>query len=100
MHRRQFLQAGGGLVAATVLGRRASGAQSGNGSDSLEPLGSVEVAGATDCTVQGEFAYIAADDGVAVVDISQPDSPTVVAERRDIETGTGAPFRDVLDCWV
>lgn len=99
MHRRQFLQAGGGVVAATVLGRRASGAQSGE-TDSLAPLGSVEVSGATDCTVQDEFAYIAADDGVAVVDISQPESPTVVAERRDIETPSGAPFQDVLDCWV
>ncbi|WP_336325444.1 LVIVD repeat-containing protein [Halovenus sp. HT40] len=100
MHRRRFLQAGGGVVAVTVLGSPASGAQSGDDATSLAPLGSVEVSGATDCTVQEEFAYIAADDGVAVVDISQPESPTVVAERRDIETGTGAPFQDVLDCWV
>lgn len=100
MHRRQFLQAGGGVIAATVLGGCASGAQPQDASGSLVPLGSVELSGATDCTVQGEFAYVAADDGVAVVDIAQPESPTVVAERRNIETGTGAPFRDLLDCWV
>jgi len=99
MHRRQFLRASGGIVATTALTGLASGNQSGDSSE-FGPLGSVEISGATDCTVQDEFAYVAADDGFAIVDISAPESPTVVAEKRGIETGTGRPLLDILDCWV
>lgn len=100
MYRRQFVQACGRIVAATALTSAASGDQSEDSSESFGPLGSVGVPGATDCAVQAEFAYIAADDGFAVVDISQPDSPTIVAERRDIETESGEQLLDILDCWV
>jgi hypothetical protein len=99
MYRRQFLQAGGGIVATTVLAGGGA-AQSGDRSGSFEPLGSVGVAGATDCTVQGEFAYIAATDGFAVVDIAHPESPTIAAERRNIETRDGQQLLDILDCWA
>lgn len=100
MHRREFLRAGGGVVAATVLASGTAAAQAGDGSESFGPLGSVEVTGATDCAVQGSFAYVAADDGFAVVDISRPDSPTIAAERRDIEAESGEQLRDILDCWA
>lgn len=96
MRRRAFL--GAGTVALSSLSvATASASQSERG---FEPLGAVDVPGATDAVARDEFAYVAVGDGFAVVDISDPTSPTVVAERRDIETGTAEPFERVLDLWV
>lgn len=57
------------------------------------PLGGVEIDGATEAVVSadGTTAYVAAGDGYAVVDLSTPGEPTVVAERRGITVG-----RDLL----
>jgi hypothetical protein len=98
MKRRDLLQVGGGILATAVLAGGAGATQT--TAERLEPLGSVDIPGATDCTVQGEFAYVAADDGFAVVDISEPAAPEIVAERRDIDTGAGQQVADLLDCWV
>lgn len=98
MNRRRFLQVSGGTVGASLLARTVSGAQNGQ-AEPFGPLSSVEISGATDGTVQGEFAYVAADDGFVVVDISTPESPTIVAERRAIPTPTEEPFVGLLDCW-
>jgi hypothetical protein len=96
MHRREFL---GTSVSALALGvGSASAGQS--ASAAFGPLGSVDIPGATDAVAQDDFAYVAVGDGFAVVDISTPSNPFVVAERRDIETGTADPFEGVLDLWV
>lgn len=50
------------------------------------PLGRVDVPGATEAVVSADSstAYVAATTGYAVVDISTPAEPTVLAERRDL----------------
>jgi hypothetical protein len=50
------------------------------------PLGRVEVPGATETVVSadGSTAYVAASTGYAIVDLSSPAAPTVLAERRDL----------------
>ncbi len=98
MHRRAFLRASTGTLASLTLGV-AGATQSADGS-AFGPLGSVEIPAARDAVVQGEFAYVAVDEGFVVVDISEPATPTIVAERRNIDTGTSETFRKVLDLWV
>jgi hypothetical protein len=105
MHRRRFLRTGAGLIGAGLLG---SGLSAGRGSgrtqegdgQPFEPLGSVDVPGAAEAVVHDDgFVYVATGDGFAVVDISAPASPEVVAERRGIETGTDQPFAVAWDLW-
>lgn len=70
-------------------------------SDGYEPLGSVGVEGATEAVVgdAGRTAYVAATTGYAVVDLSDPTRPAVVADRRglpaDREDGPLAGIHDV-----
>lgn len=102
MQRRTFLRTGVGLVGTgLVAGKSAADGQSGE-DQPFEPVGSVDVPGATEAVVHrdDEFVYVAVDDGFAVVDISDPESPSVVAQRREIETGTDAPFRQAWDLWT
>lgn len=51
------------------------------------PLGQVAVTDATEAVVSadGSTAYVAATTGYAIVDISTPSEPTVLAERRDLQ---------------
>ncbi len=98
MYRRAFLGASTGALASLTLG--VAGASQSGSDSAFGPVGSVEIPAARDAVVQGEFAYVAVDEGFAVVDISKPATPTVVAERRDIETGTPETFQKVLDLWV
>ncbi|MXR51257.1 hypothetical protein GRX03_06520 [Halovenus sp. WSH3] len=98
MNRRRFLTASAGFVAGGVAAGVTAGQTDGQ-PDPFEPAGSVDISGATDATVQGEFAYVAVGTGFAVVDVSTPDAPTVVAERRSIPNPTGKPFVGALDCW-
>lgn len=51
-----------------------------------EPLGRVDVAGAAEAVLSedGHVAYVAATTGYAIVDVSDPRHPTVLAERRDL----------------
>ena len=101
MDRRTFLQAGVGIVGTALVAGKIAGTRQGSDTQSFEPLGSVDVPGAADAAVgeHDEFVYVAAEDGFAVVDITTPDSPEVVAERRDIETETDDPLGQVWDLW-
>lgn len=65
-----------------------------------EPLGSVAVEGATETvlTPDGETAFVAVGDGFAVLDLSDPANPTVVASERDVSPpGTGQTMGGVRD---
>lgn len=111
MHRRTVLRLGGTALAATGVAGRAAGHDPPGGgtdedvahtppstptgddstptvvSDGYSPLGRADVEGATEAVVadDGQTAFVAATSGYAVVDISTPESPTVVADRRDIK---------------
>ena len=50
----------------------------------FEPLGRLPLAGAKELVVDGTTAYVAATDGFATVDVSDPGDPAVLAERRDL----------------
>ena len=105
MHRRQLLRGLGTAlsVAATLetVGARDGRRGAQDETAAFEPLGSVSVPGAREAAVHhdGEIAYVAASDGFAVVDISDPGQPTVRAERRDIDTGSDRPLRAAWDLW-
>ena len=68
--------------------------------DSYEPLGRVPITGAAEAVVgNDEIAYVAATTGFAIVDVSEPAEPTILAEERDI-TVDGAPLTHLLDLTV
>jgi len=107
MHRREFLR---GVVGTTGLGTVALGTGTGGGVETAtahpgpyRPFGSVAVADATEAVpdANGEYAYVAAMDGFAVVDVRIPSDPQVVFEARDLladrETG---PLRGIQDVKV
>lgn len=100
MQRRQYLQLGGTALGAALVGGVAAG-RGQTATDTFEPLGSVDVPGAADAAVHHDdtVAYVAAEDGFAAVDISEPESPELIAQRREIETGTDRPLRLVWDLW-
>lgn len=54
--------------------------------DDLGPSGSIPVAGATEAVVDddGVHVYVAVGTGLVVVDVSDPATPSVVAERREL----------------
>ena len=103
MHRRRFLchslGIATGVAGATTRPRRV--ASSGGGAPrtlpstadttTYQPLGSVDVPGAREAVVHPErsAAYVATMDGFVEVDVGDPTTPAVVAERRDIETDAG-----------
>jgi hypothetical protein len=110
LDRRGLLRATGGVLAGTVVprwtgtaaGRREVTAAFGSTHQEekeYEPLGSVKVPGAREAAVAGETVYVATRDGFAVVDISDPGDPVVLAERRDIETNTDERLRGIWDLW-
>lgn len=108
MRRREALSllAGSALLTRPVAGHPAPVGTPGDGTprtreDTYGPVGRVEVEGATEAVVtpDGATAFVAATDGYAVVDLSSPAEPTVVAERRgllsDREDGPLAGIYDV-----
>ena len=105
MNRRTALQTLAGVATLPVVGRHvhtpARARSTNTGTEPFEPLGIVDIEGAKDAAVHhdGEVAYVAATDGFASVDISDPANPAVLAERRDIDTGEERPFRGVWDLW-
>lgn len=103
MNRRTALRTLAGVATVPVVGRRVHTPASAGSvdTDPFEPLGIVDVEGAKDAAVHhdGEVVYVAAGDGFASVDISEPADPTVLAERRDIDTEGAGPFRGVWDLW-
>lgn len=82
MHRRTALRAGVAALAGTAVLGRAGAADD----EPYAPLGSVAVEGTREVVVGdgGRTAYLATTDGYAVVDVAEPERPTVVAERRDL----------------
>ena len=100
MRRRTLLKASAGAVALPTLAGTAV-AGTGSQDESFEPLDSVEIDGARDAAVHhdGEIAYVAANDGFAVVDISDPESLEVLAERRGIDLGGSATLQTLWDIW-
>lgn len=67
-----------------------------------EPLGSVTVDGAREAVVHhgGDIAYVATGDGFAAVDITTPEDPTVVAERRSVGPDSGPDLNVIWDVWA
>jgi len=96
MRRRTLLRAGAGAVTVPFLGRTVSGQESRYG-----PTGSVDIEGAREAAVHhdGDVAYVAASDGLAAVNITEPSEPTVLAERRDIDTGSNRPLLSAWEVW-
>lgn len=94
--RRQFLRAAGGaLPAVGALSVTASAAQT-----AFEPLGSVPITDATEAVVgpESETAYVATQDGFAVVDVSDPSAPAVLERRTGLLADReGGPLREILD---
>jgi hypothetical protein len=90
-----------GATSGAVSGRTmgAAGRTDHETTDGYGPLGSVSVPGAREAAVAGEVAYVAATDGFAVVDITDPTEPSVLAERRDIETDTEQALLGIWDLW-
>ena len=112
MRRRDVLRAGGwataGLAGATSVGRAVAHPapdDAGEAADDgphatagFEPLGRLPVAGAKELVVDGDVAYVAATDGFATVDVSEPAAPTLLAERRDLLADLpGGPLEDIYD---
>ncbi len=66
-----------------------------------DPLGTVPVDGAAETVVgdDGDTAYVAATEGFAAVDVSDPAEPTVLTQRRDLEVD-GRPLTEILDLKV
>lgn len=108
MQRREVLRAIAGASAAGTVGRTgivgATGSEStaATAQNGYEPLGAVDLPGARDLATSedGTVAYVAVDDGIATVDCSNPSSPTVLAERRDLLADVeNGPLRLLWDVW-
>lgn len=76
MRRRKFLASSAALL-STLSGTAVA-------HEPFTPLGYADVGGTHDAVVEETTAYVAADDGFATVDVSEPTEPTVLAEKRDI----------------
>ena len=108
LHRRGVLVAAGAVLSSGAVGAAtgrdrprsgtAAGADDGQ-SDGYAPLGTVEVPGARETAVAGDAAYVATRDGFAVVDISDPATPEILAERRTVTTDTDQPLLGIWDLW-
>lgn len=101
MRRREFLRTGAATLGAVALAGVAADAAAHPGP--YRPLGRIALDGAAEVVVSadGETAYVAVQDGYATVDVSAPDRPAVMAERRDplADRETG-PLRNVQDVSV
>jgi len=98
--RRRVLGIVGGAVALSALSGVAT-ARSQSQPDSYAPLGSVEVDGTKEAVVEGEVAYLATTDGFATVDVADPASPSVLADRRNLLSDReNGPLRQIYDVVV
>jgi hypothetical protein len=80
MRRREALRLLGAGTALTLGGTAAA-----NGDTPFEPLGQLEIEGAKEAVVGEEgTVYLAVTDGFAVVDVSDPSSPTLRHENRSV----------------
>jgi hypothetical protein len=100
MRRRPFLRAS--AAAGAALGIPVAGCVSTgtSGADGYEPLGRVAIDGAAEAVVaDDDIVYVAATDGFATVDVSDPAEPTVLAEERGLGVD-GRPVLEILDVKV
>jgi hypothetical protein len=79
---------GAGLTVGTPVSAHEGGGD-GDGTvvgepEPYEPLGVVDVPGATEAVVSGRTVYVATGDGYATVDVSDPTVPRVLARRRNL----------------
>lgn len=108
MHRRAFLRA---TVSSTVTvasvpslarGRTTIPAAQSAQDGSFQPLGRVAVDGIKEVVVpDDEIAYAAVTDGVATIDVGDPEDPSVLADRRDLlDRREDGPLTAVWDAKV
>ncbi|EJN59470.1 LVIVD repeat-containing protein [Halogranum rubrum] len=96
MHRRDVLRLGSAALGASVIGGSTATAHPGP----YRPYGSVAVDGAKEAVVgpDGQYVFVAATTGYAVVDVSVADRPEVVADRRDLLADReNGPIRGIYD---
>jgi len=101
MRRREVLRAAGALVGAAGLAGATGASQA--DAEPYAPLGRVAVEGSAEAVVgdDGTTAYLAASDGFATVDVSDPADPTVLAERRELLADReDGPMAEVFDVAV
>lgn len=96
VRRRPFLRGIAGTVAVSLTGT-ATAAE-----PAYSPLGSVIIEGAKEAVVgENNTIYVAATDGFAIVDVSDPTTPSIITEQRDIladeEKG---PLKSIADVKV
>jgi hypothetical protein len=98
MRRRDVLRGGAGVLGLSLAGRASAHPDA-----HFEPLGSVDVDGATEAVVgeDGQVTYVAASDGLVTVDVTDPASPEILAEERDLLSDRdGGEFGLLFDCAV
>lgn len=116
MHRRDVLRAGGRLLGGVLVASVPAAARSTpgrtDGTDvgstataeaDFAPLGFLGVDGTREAVVgtDGSTAYVAAVDGFAIVDVSEPARPQLVAQRRGLLSDTsGGPLTQIQDVAV
>jgi len=95
MRRRSFLASSAALLGTTALQRTSTA------HEPFTTLGFGDVPGTHDAVVEGTTVYVAANDGFATVDVSDPTEPTVLADERnllsDVEDG---PLGQIFDVAV
>jgi hypothetical protein len=102
MRRRTLLRAGATVATAlAVPGSVSASVATAARQNGYEPLGRVSVDGAAEAVVgdDGDIAYLAATDGFATVDVSDPADPTVLTEERGLEFDD-RPLLEILDVKV
>ena len=100
--RRAVLRAGAGAAAGGALAGTAITGHA-RAADVFEPLGFEAVDGTAEVAVSedGQTAFVAAGDGFATVDLSDPTEPEILAERRDLQADhDDGPLQMVHDCKV
>ncbi|MFC7072286.1 hypothetical protein ACFQJ7_05285 [Halovenus rubra] len=104
MKRRHFFRTIGAAVSLPLVasGRGSATGESTSAQTPYEPLGTIDIPGAREATVHddGDSAYVAVRDGFVSVDISDPENPTLLAERRGVESTDGSSMRGVYDLWA
>jgi hypothetical protein len=96
LDRRTFLRAATGVAGTVALTNAVAAADI--GAEGYEPLGFVEVPDAREAVVGADdYVYVATVGGYAVVDVSSPSEPEVVAGRRGITPGDGDSLTRIWD---
>jgi len=106
MRRREALRLGGAGVLGSVACYGVASAyrtQSDDSTEPYEPLGSVDLWGTTEVVTgdDGTVGYVATTTGYATVDLSTPESPTILADVREpLADRQAGPLRDIYDVSV